>query len=371
MDVKQSAQIKALQQAVARLAVKPRRARKSKRTSNGKKATVRGSYDPIHTAIRAKFVPFDTEKGIAAPMGDGRPCQKFMSKAQTQVTLTSGQGMAFMVCPNISSSLDNASVVFAIGAMTGGTFTTNGAWKSATVGTNVWAGGTIQGMSTNTPYSAATLAGNYEYSCVGSGLKFTYEGSELYRGGTLRYIYDKEGAYNNGADWTVATPNGLITFVNSAANTVRQSINKDNVVEINTSTVDSGYVESGSATINAYGIDSNDISLVGGASAFTNFGVSPCVLGYYVNTSGNTISFHVDVVEHWCVSHPAIQTLQTPSYAHVQMQAHVAALMDNVRQNHAGAPNTKHLDVTRTTLNAMKSPIGHELLNAGIRAALL
>jgi len=193
----------------------------------------------------------------------------------------------------------------------------------------------------------------------------------LYRGGTLRYIYDKDAAYNSAADWTADSVNGLISYVNSAANTIRQSINKDNVVEINTTSTVDGYYESNLSTNTAYGPSGGEVALIGGATATTYFSARPNVLGYYINTSGNTISFHVDVVEHWSITHPTIQSLQTPSYAHAPLATHVSALMDNVRQNHAGAPNVKHLDVTKTTLAAMKSPIGHEVLNAGIRAALL
>lgn len=367
IDSKQSRQIASLQQQLSNLrASKKRRPRRAKPQNSASKA-----FDPIHTAIRARFVPFDTEKGIACPMADGRPAQKFMAKSQTQIALSAGQGFCFMATPNIASDSTYASVVFAVGAFSGGVFTTDGAWKNATVGDQVGAFGSIVRLVTNTPYNAATLANGFEYSCVGSGLKFTYEGSELYRGGTLRYLYDKDTAYNTAADWASDTPNGLISYVNSAANTVRQSINKENVVEINTTATSDGYYEAGTNLATAYSPGGGDVALVGGATATTYFSDRPNVIGYFVNTSGNSISFHVDVVEHWAITHPLIQSLQTPSYAHAPMSTHVAALMDNVRQNHAGAPNVRHLDVTKTTLAAMKSPIGHEVLNAGIRAALL
>lgn len=331
--------------------------------------------DPIVASVKSFFRPFDAEKGVSAPLSDGRPCQKFMSKAQAQVTLTSGQMFAFMAAPNLASDSNYASVVFAIGAATGGTFSTNGAWKSATTGDAVWAGGTIQAISTNTPYSSYVLANGYEYACVGSGLKFTYEGSELYRGGTLRYLYDKEAAYNNEVNinnWTVDTPGGLVAYVNSAPNTVRQSINKDNVVEINTSVARSSgaYDQCDTSSYTAYSPSVGVCATIGGATATTMFAAYPGLLGYYVNTSGATISFHVDVVEHWAVTAAPIQSLQTPSYAHSSMATHVSAVMDNVRQAHAGIPNTHHATVASSTLKAMKSPMGHELLNVGIRAAL-
>lgn len=352
--------------------LKPKRNGNFQKPKNGKPKSTGTSkgFDPIHTAIRARFVPFDTEKGIASPMNDGRPSQKYMAKAQAQLALASGEGFCFMACPNASSDANRASLVIAAGAFTGGIFTTDGTWRSATVGDLVGPFGRLVRVATNTPYSAATLSSGFDYSCVGSGLKFTYEGSELYRGGTLRYLYDKEGSYNDQANWSTDTVNGLIAYVNSAPNTVRQSINKENVVEINTTNSNDYYSETTSVLSNAFGIGSNDTETVGGTLASTLFGIRPNVIGYFVNTSGNSISFHIDLVEHWCCTHPTIQALQTPSYAHAPMSTHVTALMDNVRQNHAGTPNVKHLDVTKTTLAALKSPIGHELLNAGIRAAL-
>lgn len=348
----------------------PQKRRRNGKPKNGNSGPGK-QYDAIHSAIRARFVPFETEKGIASPMNDGRPSQKYMAKAQTQIALSMNQGFCFMACPNSAADSTYASAVFAVGTFASGIFSIDGPWKNLVVGDQVGSFGTITKLVTNTPYNSATLANGFEYSCVGSGIKFTYEGSELYRGGTLRYLYDKDAAYNVGNDWTTDTPNGLINYVNSAANTVRQSINKENVVEINSTCTADSYYEAVSATNTAFGPGGGEVSLVGGTTATTYFGLRPNVIGYFVNTSGAAISFHVDVVEHWAVTHPLIQSLQTPSYAHAPMATHVSALMDNVRQNHAGTPNVKHLDVTKTTLAAMKSPIGHELLNAGIRAALL
>lgn len=352
--------------------IKKKKPRK-KQPSNGLKQATPLSGDPVITSVRAFMRPFNVEKGIAAPLSDGRPSQKFMAKAQTQISLTSGQMFVFMATPNCANNATHASVVFAIGASNGSNFITDGPWRSATIGDQVGAWGTIARISTNTPYTAATLATGYDFSCVGSGLKFTYEGSELYRGGTLRYLYDKDSGYvNNAGDWTADTPTGLVTYINAAANTIRQSINKDNVVEINTSVVNTGYVDpAGNVLSTSYGVNGAVASqLIGGASATTVFSLSPAVLGYYVNTSGNTISFHVDVVEHWALTSPDIQSLQTPSYAHVSLATHVSAVMDNVRQAHATTPNTHHATVATDTLKVMKSPIGHELLNVGLRAAL-
>lgn len=372
MNTTESRQIAQLSRELSRLGggQPKRKNKKPKPRRAGASAGKSKEFDPIHSAIRARFVPFDTEKGIAAPMADGRPSQKFMAKAQAQIALGIGQGFCYMACPNVASNASYASIMFAVGTFTNGRFAVDGAWKNATGGTHIGPFGATSWITTNTPYDAATLTHGFEYSCVGSGLKFTYEGSELYRGGTMRYLYDKEGAYNAAGDWTADTVNGLIDYVNSAPNTVRQSINKENVVEINTSNIADGYYECGSPVYTTYGVGSNECALIGGTSATTYFGIRPNVLGYFVNTSGAAISFHVDVVEHWSISAATIQSLQTPSYAHAPMSTHVAALMDNVRQTHAGVPNTKHIDVAKMTMSALKSPLGHELLNAGIRAAL-
>lgn len=328
------------------------------------------SDDPIVGAVKAAFRPFDVLKGVAAPLADGRPSQKFMAKAINTVTLTSGQGMCFMQCPNVASDATRPSVVMAIGAFTNGQFATNGSWSNTSVGNLLGPFGVIRVITTNTPYDAGMLSSGFEYSCVGAGLKFTYEGAELYRGGTMRYIYDTEAAFNNNADWTIATVNDVIDFVNTSPNTIRQSINHTNVVEINATPARSTYLEASFVNSTSYSVGSNAQTEIGGTTSSTIFNTNPGVLGYYVNTSGNSISFHVDVVEHWSISNQSIQALQTPSHAHSAMDTHVIGVMANTRQQHASMPNTTHSTVSKTILSAMKSPIGLELLHAGIRAAL-
>jgi len=168
------------------------------------------------------------------------------------------------------------------------------------------------------------------------------------------------------------TPATLVSYVNAAPNSIRQSINKDNVVEINCSHSDvTDYKQANGVNSTAYGVGGDtDAQLIGGSAATRVFGVSPTMLGYYINTSANTISFHVDLVEHWSIAHPTIQALQTESYSHASMSSHVASLLANTRQAHALQPNSNHVDVAKTTLKAMKSPLGHEVLNIGLRAAL-
>lgn len=361
---------------------KKSRVRKPTRNGAPAKPSRAVANDPVLTSVKALMRPFDVEKGVAAPLVDGRPAQKFMAKAQTQITLAAGKMMAFMVCPNAANDASAASVIFLVGTANAGRFDIDGFIRNGIAGVNIWGTGgvnTIIPLSTNTPYSQTTLSGNstvntgVEYACVGNGLKFTYEGAELYRGGTLRYIYDREGGFNHDeSNWTNRTGNNLVDYVNNNPNTIRQSINKDNVVEINCSPEGlAGYFECLAGTDSVYGADDNKQSeYVGGASPTTYFGVRPTVIGYYVNTSGNTISFHIDTVEHWAMSSPIIQSLQTPSYAHTAMATHVSAVMGTIRQQHAGSPNVHHATVAKETVAAMKSPIGHELLNVGIRAAL-
>jgi hypothetical protein len=327
--------------------------------------------DPITTAVKAMINPFVVEKGIAAPLADGRPSQKFMAKAQTSITVPSGYIMAFMASPTCSSDATNPSVMIVVGTANAGNFSVTQAFYSGATATA--AGLTYSTLTTNTPYSAANLnAGNFDYCCTGSGLRFTYDGTELNRGGTFRYVYDNEAAYNPPFDWATASAVSLVNFINSAPNAVRQSINKNNVVEINASITRSDYDEATSPFDVCYTPDPeyNDNQPITTAASNIRFAHKPSMLGYYVNP-GSQVTFHVEVVEHWSLSAPTIQALQTPSYAHTQMATHVQAVLMNVRQAHATQPNVHHVDVAKSTVSAMKSPLGHEILNTAIRAALV
>lgn len=348
---------------------------KKKTTKNGRKRTksipaAPRSYntsDPVVTSVRAFLRPFDTPKGIASPLDDGRPSQKFMAKAQTQLTIATGQIMAFMFAPCAANDSTAASVTFCIGAASSGNFTSAASWLA------VIPPGTVSTLTTNTPYSATVLSTGLEVSCVGAGLKFTYEGTELNRGGTFRYIYDREGSYNQaGGDWSTKSPQQLVNYVNSQANTIRQSINKDNVVEINASNEETNYREVNDQSNIWYNVDlvtgGGDVGPAG--AILGKAGLKPCIIGYFVSPASSTVSFHVDAVEHWSIAGSSIQALQTESYAHAPMATHVASVMSSIRQAHATSPNIHHATVASTTVKALRSPLGHELLNAGVMAAL-
>lgn len=367
-DKKQSQQILALQRQIA--AMKPkrqiRRKQSKKRNGNGK-ANSKLSDDPVISSVSAILRPFDTPKGLASPLTDGRPSQKFMAKAQTQVTLATGQLMAFMVCPCVANDSASLSMAICVGTAASGNFTTNATWVTTP--------GTVQGLTTNTPYAAAVLASGLEASNVGCGVKFTYEGTELNRGGTFRYIYDREGSYNDdGMIWSLsgATPRTLVDFINSNPNSIRQSINVGACVEMNASHEEIAYREVADASNVWFGIDGNTSGgSVGPAATPTgNIGIKPILLGYYINPSSATISFHIDLVEHWSIAGPVVQTLQTDSYAHAPMAAHVSSVLASARQAHAGTPNVHHSTVTSTTVKALKSPLGHAILNDAIAVAL-
>lgn len=369
--MKQSKQIAALQRQIANFRISKSRKRK-RPVKNG--VSARGPVDPIVTSVRAIMKPFDVEKGVASPLDDGRPAQKFMAKAQAQVVLTASQVLAFMYCPCAANDAVRPSLVMCVGAATNGKFTTAGSFANGT-GTTGISSGTLSYLSTNTPYTSSVISDQgLEYASVGAGIKFTYEGAELYRGGTFRYVYDREGSFNNDDElWTSANigTNVLIDYINSQANTIRQSINKDNVVEINASMEESIYRETNDPLKVYCGADAGGNSnLIGGSSSTVTFAYKPSVIGYYVNTSGQSISFHVDLVEHWAMSSPTIQALQSNSYAHAPLATHVASAMASVRQAHASQPNTHHIDVAKTTVRALQSPIGHALLNDAMMAAL-
>lgn len=349
---------------------KAKRQRKQNGNGSGSKNNNRMADDPVIGSVKAILRPFDVLKGVASPLIDGRPSQKFMAKAQTQVTIPAANIMCFMVCPCAASDVNKFSMILCVGASTGGNFSSTTRWSSAVPP------GTVTGLATNTPYTSGVLGSGLEVSNVGCGVKFTYEGTELNRGGTFRYIYDRDGAYNeDGQPWdsNSATPFSLVNFINSSANTIRQGITVNPAVEINSTCEEITYREIPDADNVWFGIDSKTEGYnIGPTAAPTGLaGLKPLVVGYFINSSSATISFHVDIVEHWAMSGTPVQTLQTDSYAHAPMSTHVSAILASSRQLHASTPNVHHASVTGTAVKALKSPLGHAILNDALKVALL
>jgi len=362
-------QIAALQRQISQFRMSKPKRRVRKNGSSSGKPNKSVSDDPVIGTVKAILRPFDSVKGVASPLVDGRPSQKFMAKAQTQVIIPTGQIMAFMVCPCAANEGTKFSMAICVGAATSGNFTSTAGWTNATPP------GSVIGMSTNTPYSSSVLSSGIEGSNVSCGVRFTYEGTELNRGGTFRYLYDRDGAYNDdGASWGGGTPSPytIITYVNGCANSIRQSINIEPAVEINATHEESPYREFIDTNNIWFGIDgaSGGASIGPSASTIGEIGLKPLVVGYFLNSSSGSISFHVDLIEHWAMSGAQVQTLQTDSYAHAPMAAHVAAILASTRQMHASTPNVHHATVTANTMKALKSPLGHLVLNDAIKVAL-
>lgn len=350
--------------------VKRPRAAKNKSAAPARKAVV---DDPVITNVQSQIKPFDVPRGAASPLSDGRPSQKMTARGQAVVTIPIGCTMVFMCSPNVASDITNRSVVFAVQSAVG--VPMSGAFKNAVVGIDVVAGGTLSYISTQTPYNGAYLStNNIEYSLVGSGLRFTYDGPELYRGGTFRYYHDLDADLNDGVgNWTADGPSDVIAKVDGSINSIRQSITNNNVVEINSFVTKPGvsYIEAGSVTNTCYSPDSNNFTnTIGGAGATSWFGIEPMTYGYFVNGSAAAITFYVEAVEHWSLHGGQIQTLQTPSYANATMAEHVSTFLSTARQAQSAQPNIHHTDVMKSTLKAAKSPIGSELLGIALRSAL-
>lgn len=326
--------------------------------------------DPVVASVKAMVRPFDVSKGVASSLLVARPSQKFMAKANTSISIPAGCYMTFMCSPCIAADSLYVSVIFAIQSSSG--VLMSGPFKNSVAGTDVVTNGTLSYLVTNTPYAVSSLSGTgvsggYEWACAGSGLRFTYEGAELYKSGTFKYIHDIERAFNAGyVDWTVKGPAAVINYLDTAPNCIRQSINKNNVVEVN-SFIPSLY---GPVETPNYWADQSG-STVGGAGGSNKlFSNAPSVLGYFLNSSSASISFHVECVEHWTISAPAIQALHTDSVGHDSLHTQVANFLHSSRQLHATQPNGHHVDSMKAAKKALGSPLGHDLMNAALTAAL-
>jgi hypothetical protein len=323
------------------------------------------AVDPVAVSVKAMVRPFDVVKGIASPLQAGKPSQKFMAKANTSISVPSGCYMVFMQQPCIAADTAYASVVVAVQSTSTTPF--SGAFKSSTAGDKIVGGGTIQILSSNTPYAAGTInKDGFEWGSVASGLRLTYEGTELNKSGIIRYVHDPELGFNQGnGDWTTKGPLDIISFVDGAPNNIRHSVNLSNVTEINATVPTLNDISEG-----AYLWSTGLSNTIGGATATTYFALYPGLVGYYLNSSSATVSFHMETIEHWSISGPKIQALHTDSVAHPVLLDQVGNFLQSTRQLHAQQPTQHHVDVMRKAKKAVGSPLGHELLNTALTAAL-
>ena len=317
--------------------------------------------DPLAVGIAAQLSPFNVPKGTAKKLVDSLQSQAITARGTSTVSVPPNNTLLMFVENCVANDTINSSVFLVVCPNINLVDATSTITSSTAA--NFPANCTGYTIPTNTPYTAATLAGgDYNWRLVGAGVRVRNVSEQLYRGGIFRYVLDTQGTINGQVAVNSTKFSEIITILNGCQHSVRKHFSDDSLIEI---LVPAGSLNEWSGMSGNY-----DASFVGttqamtGGTAYGNYtgtgagrvfgttsgvvcGYQPMVWGYFVNSGTGTQTLDFEVIEHWEVHGSTISTLHTPSANHVQSQALVTSIMEHVATNHSNNPHLHFKDVVK------------------------
>lgn len=295
--------------------------------------------DPTVISAVSQIAPFRIPRGVSNLLTNCKPSQKFTSRALYTISPAVNAEAVLIPSPSIASDSTYTSLYSFSGTRAAlSTQLFNAA--SPAVGVSV------HSTVSNTPYTAATLAGNdFRWRLVSCGIRVRNTTSAVNRQGVIKWNVDHEGLlvdYSNGT----TTYGALAGALDSSHRTVRRNMASQPEADI----VLSGQLYDGNVTWwNA--------TNVGEAGFFPLGSGDVCSLTGYMFRNGAGVillpavstvqTYDVEIVEHWEVHGTSIETLHTPSGSHDMSANTLSAIIKQAHHQHAMTPSMALHDVVK------------------------
>lgn len=337
------------------LANLPKKARKAvrKRTQLSGRAT-----HPLHNQIMGLVQPFKATNGVAQHLVDSLPSQKYTLRSRFSAGIPSGGCMAIMLSPYAWSDANFPSgVIFTANSASTAESSGDAIFESAVVGsTNYPTGFTSSGVMIPTrPY---TYGAGKTARLVSYGLRVRYTGAGLYASGTFKLLATPHGEMDLEGGTTF---NQVVERMNGSHATQMKSIYDRAVYEFN-------FLGNDEWSENGCGADQDETThplRLGKASSTTQFS-EPGAFGYYVNSSGNAVTFELELVENWEVRGTSVAPFYTDSHTDPALHHEIVNIVNTAHQRAGLSPSTKFSDVVTSVSKASKSPLGKAVLAAAL-----
>lgn len=306
--------------------------------------------DPVVVSAVAQLSPFQVPRGVASLLTEAVPSQKFTARALTSFTVPANDLGYLSIAPSVcSDATANSAFGFA------GTSSELAAQTLAleTLATGVTYLGNV---SSNTPYSAATLAGNdYKWRCVSVGVRVRNTSAAVSRFGVLKYLLDNThtlSSYNDSE-----TINGLISKMDSSHKTVRRNMAMDPDVEIAVPgeiyPLNRQWFEASTSSLEESSFYPMHAGVIRKTSGGNHYAYG--CLGIVFPAVSTAQSYDIEIVEHWEVQGAPIETLHTPSSGHASVSETLRTIVSQAHHQHSLMPQLSF----RNILKGVSSAVHH------------
>lgn len=333
--------IRELEKLVVMKGSKPKR-RAKKARNNGKQNSGNGIsaslQHPVAKAIKGIITPFIAEKGSFGGLVDPRPSQKFSGRGLVAYQIPNGDEFLMFVYPCIASNVQYPSLTLNYGTAANMALATS-TYTSSTVGVTPTGVTQIQGI-TATPYTQATLStGQNNWRLLSAGVRIRYTGPMLYRGGLFKYYHDTRGDILNQSELTTTTFAQIIQRLDGHAGVIRQNLADNPVVEMSMPSVtnesqewtdDGNQVWPGNKEFTSQRLGGTTSSILAG---------QPIGYVYGINTTGQSLYFDAEIIEHWEIAGRNVDALNTPSTGNAELANSLSTLVVSAHQHLAHNPD--------------------------------
>jgi len=142
------------------------------------------------------------------------------------------------------------------------------------------------------------------------------------------------------------TFDALAQRLNAHHGVVRFSFTDNPELVVNLSSVTSESQEWSETPYYAPGNKEWELRRIGGTLSTRNMG-QPIAYVYGTNTTGNTLHFDLEMVEHWEICGKTVDALNTPSCGSAELAGSISTLVVSAHQHLAANPHKKYHDALR------------------------
>lgn len=305
------------------------------RKSNGPR-----NNNPLYQAVTGILSPFSGLRGTVSGLVDPRPSQKFSGRGMISYQIPAGESFLAFVYPCIANGTTLPSMTLNYGTIANMDLATS-TYTSATVAATPLNITQIH-ANTSTPYTyAAVNNGQNNYRLLSAGVRIRWTGANLYRGGLFKYYHDTRGDILQSGDLTSMKFSEIIAILDSHSGTIRHNLADVPELLVNFPSV-TAVSQGWSNGTNVWpGNQEFTAQRIGGTTS-TYLAGQPIGYIYGVNTTGQSMYFDAEIVEHWEIAGRSVDALNTPSTGSADMANSLSTLVVQAHQHLAHNPSNSY-----------------------------
>jgi len=296
--------------------------------------------DPLYRSLMGIISPFSGVRGTVSGLKDPRPSQKFSGRGLVSYGIPAGDEFMVFIYPCIANGINYPSMTLSYGSTANMALATS-TFISTTVGATPINITQVHG-TTATPYDSLTLVnGQNNWRLLSAGVRVRWTGANLYRGGLFKYYHDTRGDILNIGNLNTLTFAQLIQVLDGHNGIIRHNLADIPELLINLPSItDKSQLWS---TNDDFWPGNKEYTQqrIGGTTSARLAG-QPIGYLYGVNTTGQTMYFDAEMVEHWEMCGRAVDALNTPSSGNAELGNSIQTLVVSAHQHLAHNPHNSY-----------------------------